>query len=101
MWVLYEAPKHQSTAEQVGGLQSPTLLHLAHNRPSFLLLFFITLELSDMTIYEPSVRALLGTASGFCKAIVLKLRTGTPTGRGASVADAAPPGAQPPGIAPP
>jgi len=31
--------------------------------------------LSDTTIYEPYIRALLGTASHFCEAVVVKLRT--------------------------
>jgi len=30
--------------------------------------------LSDTTVYEPSIRALLGTASHFCEVVVLKLR---------------------------
>ena len=34
------------------------------------------LQLSDTQVYEPSMRALLGTASHFCELIVLKLRTG-------------------------
>jgi len=33
------------------------------------------LELSDTKAYEPQIRALLGTASHFCRVIVLKLRT--------------------------
>ena len=33
-----------------------------------------SLELRDATIYEPQMRALLGTASHFCEAVVLKLR---------------------------
>jgi hypothetical protein len=39
---------------------------------SFLLLS--SLALSDATIYEPELRTLLGTASRFCEATVLKLR---------------------------
>ena len=35
----------------------------------------LSLELGDTTIYEPQVRALLGTAPHFCEAVVLKLRT--------------------------
>jgi hypothetical protein len=31
--------------------------------------------LSDAKVYAPSIRALLGTASHFCEALVLKLRT--------------------------
>jgi len=38
-------------------------------------LLLSSLQLSDTTIYEPSVRALLGTASHFCPVVVLKLRT--------------------------
>ena len=33
------------------------------------------LELNDTKIYEPSIRALLGTASNFCEVVVLKLGT--------------------------
>ena len=48
--------------------------------------FFITLglELSDTKVHEPSIRALLGTASHYCEALVLKLGLATadwtPTG---------------------
>ena len=38
-------------------------------------LLLSSLELSDTRGYEPYIRALLGTASHFCEAIVLKLRT--------------------------
>ena len=34
-----------------------------------------SLELSDTTVYEPSIRALLGPASQFCEAVVLRSRT--------------------------
>jgi len=34
-----------------------------------------SLELSDTKVYEPSIRARLGTASHFCLVVVLKLRT--------------------------
>ena len=34
-----------------------------------------SLELSDTQVFEPYIRALLGTASHFCKVAVLKLRT--------------------------
>ena len=39
--------------------------------------FFITLglELSDTKVYKPEIRALLGTASHYCEAVVLKSRT--------------------------
>ena len=33
-----------------------------------------SLELSDATIYEPCIRALLVTASHLCEAVVLRLR---------------------------
>jgi len=35
-----------------------------------------SLELSDTQVYTPYIRALLGTASHFCKVVVLKLRPG-------------------------
>jgi len=38
-----------------------------------------SLELSDTKVYEPQIRALLGTASHLCEVVVLKLRT-VPTG---------------------
>ena len=37
---------------------------------SFLLLS--SLELSDTKVYEPQIRALLGTATHFCEAVVLR-----------------------------
>jgi len=40
--------------------------------PSLLL---SSLELSDTTIYEPLMRALLGTAAPFCRVVVLKLKS--------------------------
>ena len=33
-------------------------------------------ELSDTKVYDPQIRALLGTASHFFKVVLLKLRTG-------------------------
>ena len=41
-----------------------------------------SLELSDATIYEPEIRALLGTTSLFCEAVVLKLRAVPPNTSG-------------------
>jgi len=41
--------------------------------PSSLLLS--SLDLSDTQVYEPYIRALLGTDSHFCEVVVLKLRT--------------------------
>jgi len=71
-------------------LVNQLLPHVAHlgirpgmqiqvNSSSYLLLS--SLELSDTTIYEPQIRALLGTASHFCQVVVLKLRT-VPLGPG-------------------
>ena len=40
-----------------------------------------SLELSDIKVYEPQIRALLGTASHFCEVVVLKLRTAGPDTR--------------------
>ena len=33
-------------------------------------LLLVSLELSDTKVYEPSIRALLGTASQFCKVVI-------------------------------
>ena len=38
-------------------------------------LLLSSLELSDAQVYEPQIRARLGTASHFCEVVVLKLRT--------------------------
>ena len=38
-------------------------------------LLLSNLELSDTKVYEPYIRARLGTAAHFCKVVVLKLRT--------------------------
>ena len=37
-----------------------------------------SLVLSHTHVYEPEIRALLGTASQFCEVVVLTLRTGWP-----------------------
>ena len=37
-----------------------------------------SLELSDTKVYEPQIRALLGTDSHFCEIVVLKLRRASP-----------------------
>ena len=47
--------------------------HPAGTASSSLLLS--SLELSDTKVHEPSIRALLGTASHFCEVVVLTLRT--------------------------
>jgi len=48
--------------------------------------FFITLKprVEDTPIYEPYIRALLGTASKFCSVVVLKSRT-VPNGTALSI----------------
>ena len=38
-------------------------------------LFLSSLEMSDTQVYEPEIRVLFRTASHFCEAVVLKLRT--------------------------
>ena len=42
----------------------------------FFFFFFITLglELSDTKVYEPQIRALIGTAYHYCEAVVLASR---------------------------
>ena len=43
--------------------------------PSSSSLVLSSLELSDTKVYEPSIRARLGTASHFCEAVVLRSRS--------------------------
>ena len=38
----------------------------------FFFVFILGLQLSDTKVYEPEIRALLGTASHYCEAAVLK-----------------------------
>ena len=53
------------------------LLALLRERGTLLFrgLLLSSLELSNTKVYEPQIRALLGTASHFCQVGVLKLRT--------------------------
>ena len=53
------------------GCACPPRVPCAASSSSFLLLS--SLELSDTTIYEPSIRALLGIASHFCECFACKL----------------------------
>ena len=52
-------------------------------------LLLSSLKLSDTEVYEPPLRALLGTASHFCEVVVLKLRTssGEPLAIGRGILD--------------
>ena len=50
-------------------------------------LLLSSLELSDTQVYAPQIRALLGTASHFCKAAVLKLRSDSLRANGSVYAD--------------
>ena len=42
------------------------------NETFFFCFITLSLELSDAKLYEPYIRALLGTASHYCEAVVLK-----------------------------
>ena len=46
-------------------------------RGFFFFFFFITLKprVSNAQVYQPEIRALLGTASHFCEVVVLELKT--------------------------
>ena len=50
-------------------------MHVTGVRPSTSSLLLSSLELSDIQVYEPWIRARLGTASHFCEAVVLRFRT--------------------------
>jgi len=49
------------------------------------------LELSDTQVYEPQIRALLGTAPHFCEVVVLKLNPHADHVRGATGVEEEPP----------
>ena len=49
------------------------LISAPQKAPSSSSLLLSSLELSDTQVHEPSIRALLGTASRFCEVVVLKL----------------------------
>ena len=53
------------------------VLHRGYFEDAHLLFYFITLKprVEYTKVYAPYVRALLGTASDFCEAFVLKLST--------------------------
>jgi len=57
-----------------GASLSPSLTHSLSPSLSLLLssLLLPTLELSDTNVYEPEIRARLGTAAHFCEVVVLK-----------------------------
>ena len=77
------ARRHQRPGHQCRW-SVPTEIHhrvslACHACLIFSSLLLSSLELSDnTTIYEPGIRALLGTASHFCEAVVLKLRAVPP-----------------------
>ena len=78
-----ERPVYTSTG-LAGTLSGRTVVELFRKGlavlglPNHLLLLSLllsSLELRDTKVYEPQIRALLGTASHFCQVVVLKLRT--------------------------
>ena len=82
MWGVNDAQfqNDEMRNERVGGVCESTLEKLlALNRTSWVCrsssLLFSSLDLSDTRVYEPYMRALLGTAKIFCEVVVLKLRT--------------------------
>ena len=57
-----------------GGRTAPLPTALPVRRDFFFFLITLGLELSDTKVYEPLIRARLGTAARFCRVLVLKLR---------------------------
>ena len=53
------------------GLVQQRAPEFATRRASFSFLFLASLELSDIKVFGPQTRALLGTASHFCEEVVL------------------------------
>ena len=60
---------------QCGGCTPRASSAASATRCPLLLLFFITLKFSAAKVFEPDIRALLGTAAHLCEAVVLKLGT--------------------------
>ena len=70
--------KYTSIQSSILGISPSILAHKDKTRGSaryspLLSLLLSSLELSDTQVYEPKIRALLGTASHFCEVVVLKL----------------------------
>jgi len=59
---VFRAVEHGGTSRQVRA-------HGEHAGLSSSSLLLSSLELSDTKVYEPSIRALLGTASHFCEVV--------------------------------
>ena len=55
----------------VAGIQKSTFGKV--NLPSSCAVLLSSLELSDTHVYDPSIRALVGTASHFCESVVLNI----------------------------
>ena len=67
----------------IPGCPAPTIVQVAHTPnavSSSSSLLLSSLELSDTKVYEPEIRARLGTAAHFCKVVVLR---GSPGASGA------------------
>jgi len=74
MWQVLRADVLQLGVQ---GLLLRLLPPALRSAPELLLLFFIALDLefSDTNFHEPQIRALLGTASDYCEAVVFQSRT--------------------------
>ena len=70
MWLI----RNQAREDQEEQVPVPTA------KPYTSSLLLSRLELSDTHVYEPKIRALLGTAAHFCKVVVLKSRTDSTSG---------------------
>ena len=86
-FVDYKTRERFSGVGAPGGEGDPGCQGLGRAAPPLLSSVLLSsLELRDTKVYEPQIRALLGTASHFCEVVVLKLRifsgVGAPRGEG-------------------
>ena len=68
------APSNGALAALLPARRAPWLPPLAQPGPFISLLLPSSLELSDTKVYEPLIRALLGTTASICEVVVPKLR---------------------------
>jgi len=84
------AGRPASTSQPSTMNPQPSTLNSQHST-FFFALILSSLELSGTKVFEPYIRALLGTASHFCEVVILKPQASTQGGRAASFSAVAAP----------
>jgi len=67
---LYRVGQQCAPRPAHAGLQAPAPRRAPRAQVFFFFFITLGLELSDTKVYEPQIRALLGTASQYCEAVV-------------------------------